>query len=276
MEKPVMSNLRLNKYSKKFFRIHPERNFKINIDTKDADILKKLDDRSQKISELFYVSKGAELHNTQKGTGKGKFIYKTFKKNFKPYIEGKNFSKYKTKETLFLDYKPEKHKAPCFKELFDNKKIIAKNIIGRGGLQMILDEKGLYNNDALINAVPYHFLGGLDYPQVKSISKKDIQNSKKVSLKYVLGCLNSITTNYYHKKLLSNNLHFYPSHMREMPVPDESKKDSTKKIENLVTNIITNKANGEKTEEFEKEIDELVMDLYELTDEEKEIIRNNS
>ncbi|MDE0401164.1 MAG: hypothetical protein OXL96_25495 [Candidatus Poribacteria bacterium] len=84
--------------------------------------------------------------------------------------------------------------------------------------------------------------------------------------KFLLGVLNSHLINWYFINFLSENLHFYPSDAKELPIPDVTLKQQKPIIE-LVNRIIKAKNKNTKadTKQFEAKIDELVYHIYGLS-----------
>lgn len=101
--------------------------------------------------------------------------------------------------------------------------------------------------------------------------------------KYFLGILNSKLIEWYLLTItgkLGNDLKIgQKSNFQKIPIPDinSNNKFIVKQIENLVTKIIVVKKSNPKTDTsiWEREIDNLVYSLYELTDEEIRIIEQN-
>ena len=278
---PKLSEVNLSQISTGFFKLNEEKNFKINLSLEKITLLKKIQSLSLKVDEILYTSKGAELHSTVNKIKKEVYIKDSFSREYKKYIEGKNFDRYSINNIKYLSYEPEKHKAPVFPELFEAEKIIVKNIVGRTGIQAVLDTQKLYNNDALINAVPYDTLKDLKYRQLQSVfSEQKILNSKKYGLKYVVGVLNSKITSWYFNELFANGLHFYPRHLREMPIPiisTSQQKDMALRIESIVDEILISKTSDPdaNTKVAESKIDTLVYTLYGLSEEEVGLIETN-
>ena len=67
-----------------------------------------------------------------------------------------------------------------------------------------------------------------------------------------------------------------PRYVETFPLPKMDNQEDTKHFEILVDQIIENKKDNIDTKELENEIDQLVYQLYELTEEEIEIIENSS
>ena len=277
---PRLDELKMTQINTKFFKLNEERNFKISLSVDKIKLLKKIQSLSIVMDDILYISKGAELHSTVNQIKKEEYIRDQFSPGLKMYIEGKYFDRYSINEIKYLSYEPEKHKAPVFPELFEAEKIIVKNIVGRSGIQAVLDTNGLYNNDALINAVPYYILRGLKYRQLKSVfTDEKISNSRKYSLRYMLGVLNCRVSSWYFAELFANGLHFYPRHLREVRVPiidSPLQKEISTQIELIVDQIIVMKQSNSKadTDILENQIDHMVYELYGFTPAEIEIIEN--
>lgn len=104
---------------------------------------------------------------------------------------------------------------------------------------------------------------------------------KNFSKKYVLALLNSKLLNWYFKKTSTNN-HVNIYELEKLPIKKISHEEQQPLLTLVETIIkITSLDNhnpkeiSSKQKELEKQIDEMVMDLYELTEEEKEIIRKS-
>lgn len=107
-----------------------------------------------------------------------------------------------------------------------------------------------------------------------------ILDNGKIDLVYLLGVLNSKIISYWYQiyfsslSLAGGYLRISNNEIKKIPIviPD---KESEEKIINLANKIQKIKLNNLiDTSVIEKEIDEIIMDLYGLNEEEKEIIRN--
>lgn len=275
---PILTDLSYKHINTSIFKLHEDLNFKINLTEETIRLIEEINNTTVPLAEILYTSKGAELHSTKEKIKKEVYIKEEYENGLKNYIEGKYFEKYRVKSIKYLDYQPQKHKAPVFPELFESKKIIVKNVVGRGGIQAILDDKSLYNNDAIINAVPYDTLAGLQYRQVKNVlTTKLIDNSKKYPLEYILGVLNANVSTWYFIELFANGLHFYPRHLRSVRIPIINK-DNESIVESIVTKvkyISSNDISSKELEQITREIDELCYQILEFSKEEISIIENS-
>ena len=98
---------------------------------------------------------------------------------------------------------------------------------------------------------------------------------KNQSLEAVLGLLNSSTVNFYFKFYNQTN-HIPIGEIKKIPVPDNFLSES-KKIKLIVDKILSAKEKNPQadTSKFEKQLDEMVYKLYELTQEEIKTIEGN-
>ena len=99
------------------------------------------------------------------------------------------------------------------------------------------------------------------------------------NLKYIMAVLSSklgfyIFYNFYSEITLGDvGFQYRKSSLEEFPIPEVDKK-TEKEIVNLVEKVIEGKKKGIDTREFEEEIDKIVYGLYDLTEEEINIVEN--
>ncbi len=99
-----------------------------------------------------------------------------------------------------------------------------------------------------------------------------------LNIKYLLSILNSKLIRFYMEKIAATSgmgtLRWINNYVKTFPIPDPTlslEKDLINLVENIEEYILNNK----DAHILEGKIDEMVMDLYNLTDEEKEIIRKS-
>jgi adenine-specific DNA-methyltransferase len=105
-------------------------------------------------------------------------------------------------------------------------------------------------------------------------SRKEMETfSKQIDLRYLLGVLNSKYASVLLSNLRGGDYHIYPEHLRNLPIPSVSE-SSQQPIVSLVDKIIAAKtANPQAdTSALERQIDNLVYRLYNLTWEEVKVI----
>lgn len=136
-------------------------------------------------------------------------------------------------------------------DIYEKNKIIYSDIVQESG-KFYLDTEKYYTNDTAF--LIYH-------PDMKI-------------LKYLIGILNS---NISHKiylmfysggKLGNKGLRYKKEFLSQLPIPPYNIK-----IVEIVDRIIELKKLDKDTQDLENQIDEMVYDLYELTEEEKELVR---
>jgi hypothetical protein len=106
------------------------------------------------------------------------------------------------------------------------------------------------------------------------MSKGRIDLSRQTSISSVLVQLNSKLMTWYFVKLFSNGLHFYPGHLRAMPIFKDLK-ESNAQFSEICDEIISKKYSGAESLSLEKKADEILYDLYSLTEDEKNLVRNS-
>ena len=109
----------------------------------------------------------------------------------------------------------------------------------------------------------------------------NIITSDNVSLRYLLGCLNSSIFNYEFQKIgifLGHAFEWKKQYVEQVHItpPTAENRLIVDKIETLVDEILALKKSdlSAATTAQEREIDKLVYELYELTDDEIEIVEN--
>ncbi len=246
------------------------------------------------LGDLCYMSKGMVLNSDEK-TEQGLFVKddlisdRKTEKHTKEYIEGKDISNYCIKRIRYLEWDtkrvPKKLSRPTFSELYDGPKIMIGRVTGG-----IYDENGLVCNDSIVVMKKFG-----DLKQIKnlSISNSITKNNslprielEKISecydLRYLLAILNSKFANYYLNNIRRHRLqnYFYPNDYRKLPIVDLSLNEQESFIK-LVNKIQRNSYSLENNEvlidketfnSLKEEIDQMVYQLYELSEEEIDAI----
>lgn len=258
------------------------------LDDRKIRIIDKIAKNSINLSEICYVVIGSVPHDPKTGASKDRLISdKKTGETFKPYLEGKDMSRYSIIwRGLYLNYQPTMMHRPKFPELFENEKLIVRNISTREGLLAAYDDKNFYTNDTVSLCVPWKNLQNVAIKGEK-ITDAMLENSMKYDLLYCLALINSKTLNFYFKHILSSNLHVYPESIRNLPIRTLASEAKPDRLIELVRNVLSKKKRfnemgnkqtdeGHKLEieisELDHKIDELVYDLYGLTEEERKIV----
>ncbi|MCB9805587.1 Eco57I restriction-modification methylase domain-containing protein [Candidatus Nomurabacteria bacterium] len=100
--------------------------------------------------------------------------------------------------------------------------------------------------------------------------------SESENLRFMLGLFNSKVMNFVFSRFSTNsNVNGYE--INNLPIPKKTNPEIINKISDYVAQIISDKAGDDvkDTSELECEVNDLVMDLYDLNDEEKDVIRKS-
>jgi len=224
-------------------------------------VIAKLKNKSQKFSDFVYIKQGLIPYLTKEDGKENKYISKNREgEDWGKYFDGSRcIDRYSTKGVIsYIKYGDWLY-APREQDIFRKPRIIyqlIRNIsLKRRIVATYLDEE-IYSdrNTGLIFTKP----------------------GVKVELKYILGILNSKLINFIHSKSHNSTYVSFPS-IESLPfvLGDES---FQQKIISLVNEILEIKTKNRKSDvdSFESQIDELVMDLYGLSEEERKIIENSS
>jgi len=246
-------------------------------ETKDISqslkIKSKVWSNSIRLDEICLIAYGARLNHKTENIGKDNYIHQDFKKGYKPFNEGKNIERYSYTQYGWLDFKPNEHYNSMFTELFENEKIFFINVV-KDRLRFAFDKAKFYNSHTVINCVKWDLLKDATHITVRrNITKENILKASEFNYFFLLGILNSNLINWYFLNFLSESLHFYPDDAKELPIPNINSKDQ-KPFITLVDKILSAKEKDNKadTSNLEKQLDEMVYKLYELTEEEIKIV----
>ncbi len=242
-------------------------NFQLYGQNESKSVISKIQEKGIPLSELVSLAYGFKTGDDEQ------FIHSSMKyKESKPFVRSAGVRKYWTETpTEFVWYVPEKMTQnrktarPGDKERFESEKII----VSRMGKSLVADydSGGLYVKDAML------------------LLKKD----KNLSLKYLLGIINSRLLTYYYQKffitidVLKNALLSLPIIPLDLSSPTEKAK--YEKMVNLVERMmelnkrLAKAQTPQEKERFESQIqdtdssiDSLVYDLYGLNEEEIRIV----
>jgi len=174
-------------------------------------------------------------------------------------LDGRNINKYSLKwDGIWLDYDLDRIHSCKRKDIFESaEKLMFRRV--SSSLIFTYDDEQFYALNTLV-----------------IVNKKNLD--KGPNLKFILGLMNSKLMNYvYSNKFKSTKTVFSEIQARsvkELPIPKISESHELEIIE-LSERIIELKQGDSDTTELENEIDQLVYQLYDLTDEEIKIIENN-
>ncbi len=227
-----------------------------------------------RFDQVCLIAYGARLNHRSKTIGKSHYISPSPIIGGKKFCEGRNIERYSFSQKGWLNYMPEEHYNPMFPELFENEKLMFINVV-KDRLRFAYDNEGFYNSHTVINCVRLDSISGVSHiSAVRAMEKSNITIAKQFDYKFLLAILNSQFTNWYFLNFLGDNLHFYPTHAKELPIPKISA-DEQRPFIRLVDDILSAKAyNSEAdTSELEDRIDQLIYQFYGLTEEEIAVIK---
>lgn len=236
------------------------------------------------LGDFCYISKGMVV-NAHENTAKGAFKKEDLISNSyddihcRTYLEAKDIERYNVKRVRYLEWNtmrcPDALSRPTFRELYDYPRIIL-NCLGRINCTIDIDCHYLHNH-SIYCAVPWKSLQRVDNKSITSSIKKYCKNqprenlenySCEVDLYYLLGILNSAKADELLADQRGGDYHIYPEHIRNIPIPIASK-EVQKQIGNLAKQIMEQKSISPSadTSALELEVDRLVYQLYNMTEE---------
>lgn len=285
---------------KRFLKFH-NFTFRTDLDDSQFSLLEKISSTNCFIGNLCCVNVGVVAHSKEGSSidfKKNDVIHTKFEENYKKYIEGKDISRYSyCWKSLYMDYenKVKYFHRPKFPELFENNKIIIRRVSGENNsLISVYDDDHFYMNDNLICIIPWNDnILTLQSPEKKWAVFRPYNF---FSLKYVLGILNSKLISYYFSKAIATGTlqgtysGVYPQDVRMIPIkqiPENLQKPVVELVDKMLSlNRQLNELSEKKTDERAKikeeikatdsKIDELIYDIYGITNEEKKAMEISS
>ena len=247
-----------------------------------------------KLGDICYISYGLRP-NSDERYWKGEFTRNDLvseekdKIHIKPYIEGKNLSRYRIDKILYLEWNtdrcPKKLVRPTFPELYNKPKLLCGTMTSG-----TFDNTGVICNHSIVVFVSFTNLKSVENKSISNSIKKfntlprsDLEKlSEKFDLKYLLAVLNSKFANCFLNGIRRHRLknYFYPDDFRNMPIADIHPANQQPFI-TLIDRILDitkdddylqNQQKQVKVKILEGEIDQLVYHLYGLTEEEIKIV----
>ena len=230
------------------------------------------------------------------------------------YIEAKDIGRYEVKRIHYLEYGtkrcPNGISRPTFPELYRGHRVLVN---GFGAIQAVLDDDKRYlHNHTIYALVPWCNLRGVENKSISAsikryctMAREEMERlSQSMDERYLLGLLNSRLGLYLLNLVRGGDFHILPEHLRAIPVvgdetagtmgipgtgamatgaegaavPDVSSAAVQAQIAALVEQVLAAKAKERNadTASLEAEIDQLVYQLYGLTDEEIEIVEGRA
>ncbi len=263
-----------------------ENNFRINLTQDKLILLRKIKNNCLQVQDICSVNYGLRPSSEKLNLKKEFFIYlKKEKPEFKKYFEGKDMGYWSLKNSYYLDFQPKVMYNPMFPELFNNDKLVGlRTLSDISKLRFIYDDNKHYCNDSVVILTLWYKFKNVDYVTIKrTINLDKMQTSKKYNLFYLQSILNSKIIKFYFNELYYDGTHFYPNHMKVLPIKHispEQQKPFIQLVDQILLitkdeDYLENKIKLQKVKQLEAEIDQLVYKLYELTLDEIKIIEEN-
>ena len=222
------------------------------------------------LQQLCYVGYGARLNHRDSSINKkykDAYITSARRKGYVPLHEGRDVQRYACTRSAWLDYRPDEHYNPMFRELFELPSIVTTAIPGPR-LRFAFNEGVMYNTQTVINIVRQDRLDGVEHSTViKTTSGLDYDFTRSFDELYLLAVLNSTAVDWYFQRLLSEDLHLLPNDVKQLPIPVASE-SAQREIVALVRKIDTMAVDPD----LDRRIDDLVFKLYGLSSEEIDFI----
>ena len=265
-----------------FFKSLKNFAFKTNVNNQDIILFEKLNANSVLLGNIVCINTGVVAHSKVGSPikfTKDDVITKQPKSGFKQYVIGSNLSSYTIIfDGTYMDYntKIEFFHRPKFPLLFESNKIIIRRISGKNNsIIACFDDSKYYSNDNLMHLVKWN----QEIMEFQKPEKKwDAIIDSNFSLKLITAILNSKLCTYFFSKFLSTDTlqgsysSIYPEDLRQIPIKEDE--NLVPVIENYVGKVIEARKQNPTadTTDLENQIDQLVYQLYNLTDEEIKII----
>ena len=191
---------------------------------------------------------------------KEQVVSKNPMKGWKPFLEGKDIGPYYIKPIhSYLCYDPKLLHRPRTKEIFEaNEKLLVQRITGGSKpLKVAYDNNCYYNKESINNII--------------------LNDDNKYDSKYILGILNSKLINWFYANQFTNEskltVNLSKEYLSQIPIAKASLLQH-EEIIHKVNEILSIKEidYNADTKQTQTEIDQLVYDLYGLTEEEKKIV----
>ncbi|MFH1702174.1 MAG: TaqI-like C-terminal specificity domain-containing protein [Nitrospirota bacterium] len=253
-----MTNIKRWTIPQQDFLMIPEYRIRLDWSTDVKILVEKIKSISFPLSRILYISWGA-----QPGEADKFFFYgqepdcrnnsqrckaeECYSKGglCKPLIKGSVIQRYSIYyENAHILYDAEKLHRPAFPELFENEKIVIREVSGEKGLIAAYDAENYYTDHSLINCIPKYYLEKLDervlkdrgikfvdshrtekdvenkvYDRDTIIYSEDLSESKRYKLKFIIALINSSLIGFYYQKYVSGELNVFPEHVRTLRIP---------------------------------------------------------
>lgn len=279
----------LNRASRDSWLKQPRHLFLIRGNDKEDKLINNIESQSEKMGNLFYVNYGAQVSSRIKGKFGKKTVVGTQKvKNGKEFYEGKDIKRWHLNwRGLWLDYRADDLYGPRAPELFAQNKIVIRKVSDKKhSISATLDTTKRYTDDGNILLVPYE---SLIRTSLRTEFEGYVQINKAPNLKYALAIILSKLESFYFRKrfatesLQGSTSHTYPASVRGLVIKNISDIEQKPFVE-IVDKVLAitksndyleNRTKKEEVKEYERQINQMVYKLYDLTPEEIKIVEND-
>jgi len=230
----------------------------INLNDQKTDLLNRLDQDTTKLGLLCKEM----IFGVVITKNKDEVVSNTAFPDWKPFLEGKDIGAYYIKPIhSYLNYEPRLlHRSRTKKNFEVNEKILIQRITGGNNpLKAAYDNKKYYNKESVNNIL--------------------LIDNSQFSIKYILALLNSKLINWFYVNKFTNEskltVNLSKEYLSQIPIAKISKENETEII-SIVNNILAIKEINftADTTSLESEIDQLVYEVYGLTEDEIKIVEN--
>jgi hypothetical protein len=210
----------------------------------------------------------------------------------KKFVEGKNLGMWLPLTHRWLEWgtarAPNLFRRPTFPEIYETpEKILVQRSPGPDP-KCCFDDQHFHFTESTVAFIPWHSLKGVRNNSLKKsaryrdekttrpdlLQREELEEtSHRFSVKYLLGVMNSSAARDFLRANRRSNIHLYPDDWKQLPIPDVLP-EQQKPVECLVERILSAKQRdaGADVSALEREIDELVYSLYDLTPEEIKLV----
>ncbi|VVB67877.1 Uncharacterised protein [uncultured archaeon] len=190
-----------------------------------SEILKRIDALSIRLGQYCYVMVGATVHSKDgKSFRKADVISKTPTGNAKQFFDGKTLHRYEIElDDRFLDYRREQMYGPRVPELFENPKIVVRDVTDKNERPVVsYDDQGLYCDHLVTCVTPYRNIEGTG-------AQTDFEGYSRIDqdvpdLLFTLAVVASSLIAWYFREVFATGTlqgsysHTYPKQVRDFPI----------------------------------------------------------
>jgi hypothetical protein len=206
----------------------------------------------------------------------------------KAFVEAKDLSRWILRRHKYIEWGTKRSPAllrrKTFEELYEQDEKLMLTMVGEP--RAALDINRYYCNHGIFVCIRWIQLRGVINTSIKKSAKysndkgasapfrEDLENlSKTFSNAYLIGVINSATARDFLRANRRNNVQFYPDDWKKLPIPTATPGEQAA-IASKVEQVLAAKAHDPAAEvsTLEREIDELVADLYGLDAAEKQLV----